>query len=229
MGAALLRAAYAAVVTEDYAVPTGNDRPEYDLLLPADWRQRPDAHADATDRITAAERAGLRFFVERLNYRWTPECGLPPRSSRLRFEPATDDALVTDVLADLCTDTLDGYALRDVQRYGVRRAAELTIEETEAMHGGRTWWRLGYDRAGDVVGIVLPTLTTDFATLAYVGVVPAHRGNHYSDDLVTEALHLITEDGHTVMYDATDLGNAPMAATFERVGYRPAGRRVVML
>jgi ribosomal protein S18 acetylase RimI-like enzyme len=229
VGAALLRAAYRALVTAEWTAPTGNDRPDYHLFLPTDWRERPDAHADATDRITAAEKAGLRFFVERINVRWGPESGLPPRSTRLRFEPATDDILVAKVLAALCENTLDAYARRDVQRYGVRRAAELTIEESAALPGGRDWWRLAYNRDGDVVGIVMPTMTTDFATLSYVGVVPAHRGRHYIDDLVIEALHIFTEAGQTLVNDATDVGNTPMAASFERVGYRVVGRRVVMV
>jgi RimJ/RimL family protein N-acetyltransferase len=97
------------------------------------------------------------------------------------------------------------------------------------MPGGRGWWRLAYDAGGELVGIVMPTHTADFGTLAYVGVVPAHRGNRYSDDLVTEALHIFTEAGITQVADGTDVGNTPMAAAFERVGYRVSGRRIVML
>lgn len=227
VGAALLRAAYGTLVTGDYQVPTGNNRPDYHLLLPVDWHDRADARADAADRIAAAERAGLRFFVERVNVRWTPECGLPPRSTRLRFGPATADVLVADVLAALCEDTLDAYAIRDVQRYGVRRAAELAVKEFAEWP--REWWRLGYDPDGSVVGIVMPTKVGDHATLSYVGVVPAHRGRHYCDDLVTEALHIFTEAGVQVVDDATDVGNEPMVATFERVGYQVVGRRIVML
>lgn len=231
VGGALLRAAYAALLADGYRVPTGNDRPDYQLFLPADWRERPDATADSHARTAAAEHAGLRFFVERLNYRWTPECGLPARSTRLRFEPAADstsDALVVNVLARLCENTLDAYAKRDVDRYGVRKAAEVTVEETMEMCGDRDWWRLGYDPAGDVVGIVLPVRANEFATLAYVGVVPEHRGNRYSEDLVVEALHLFTEAGETVVVDATDVANVPMAAAFERIGYQLTGRRIVM-
>ena len=228
VGAELLRAAYAALVTEPYDMPTGNDRPDYHLFLPADWRDHPDAMADANDRITAAEKAGLRFFVERVNLRWTPERGLPARSTRLRFGPATDDELVVDVLMRLCENSLDSYAARDVERYGPRRAAEVTIEETLEM-GGRDWWRLAYDGDGSVVGITLPVRATDFATHAYVGVVPEHRGHHYSEDLVVETLHIFTEAGESLVHDATDVANAPMAAAFERVGYEITGRRVVML
>jgi ribosomal protein S18 acetylase RimI-like enzyme len=228
-GAALLRAAYAAVVTPDYSAPPHPDggRPDYHLFLPADWRNRPDAQADATDRIAAAEQAGLRFFVERLNLRWTPTEGLPRRSTRLAFTAATDDRLVTDVLARLCTDSLDAYANRDVERLGLRGAAEATVDEVAAMPGGRDWWRLAYDPAGALVGIVMPTRNFSTGTIGYLGVVPEHRGQHYSDDLLAEALHLFSAAGEAEVTDGTDVGNSPMAASFARVGYRVTGRRMI--
>jgi hypothetical protein len=62
-----------------------------------------------------------------------------------------------------------------------------------------------------------------------MGVLPEHRGRHYSDDLVIEALHIFVEGGETLVNDATDVGNAPMAASFARVGYRVTGRRIVFV
>lgn len=229
IGAALLRAAYGALAPPDYWAPPhpAGDRPDYHLFLPADWRDRADAHADAGDRIAAAEQAGLRHFVERVNVRWTPAHGLPPRSTRLRFV-APDDEQVIDVLDRMCVDTRDAYAQRDVERYGRRRAAELTLDELAEMPGRRDWWRLGLDPDGAVVGFVAPTRSPSSATIGYLGVVPEQRGNHYSDDLVTEALHLFTEAGEQVVNDATDVGNAPMVASFVRVGYQITGRRIVM-
>ena len=55
VGATLLRTAYAAITASGYAAAPhpGANRPDYHLFLPADWRERPDAYADATDRIDA--------------------------------------------------------------------------------------------------------------------------------------------------------------------------------
>ncbi|HEY0636588.1 MAG TPA: GNAT family protein [Pseudonocardiaceae bacterium] len=230
VGAALLRAAYAALVPPDYRGALGNDRPDYHLLLPTDWRERPDALADAELRLAAAEAAGLEFFVERLSLRWTPERGLPPRPGRLRMTPVApaDDATAVDLLARLCAASLDAYALRDVRRYGLRDAAVRTLADTEE-YGDRRWWRIGRLPDGEPVGIVLPVRVTHFATHAYVGVVPEHRGHRYSEDLVIEGLHLFTEAGETLVQDATDVANTPMAAAFDRIGYELTGRRIVML
>lgn len=231
VGATLLRAAYAAVAPPDYWAPPHPDggRPDYHLFLPTDWRDRPEAHADATDRITAAERAGLCHFVERLNLRWTPADGLPPRSRRLSFVSADDDdELVVEVLDRASTDSLDAYARRDVEQHGRRRGAELTRDEVAEMPGGTDWWRLAYDGAGELVGVVMPTRNPTSATIGYLAVVPEHRGNGYCDDLVTEALHLFAEAGEQEVNDATDVANSPMAASFTRVGYRVVGKRIIM-
>jgi RimJ/RimL family protein N-acetyltransferase len=57
--------------------------------------------------------------------------------------------------------------------------------------------------------------------------VPEHRGHHYSDDLVAEALTIFAAAGLTQANDNTDVDNAPMAASFARCGYRVIGRRIV--
>ncbi|GIJ53542.1 GNAT family N-acetyltransferase [Virgisporangium aurantiacum] len=223
VGAALIGAAYAAL-----APATG--RPDYILQMPAAWRDLPAARRDVADRRAAAEKAGLNLFVERLNVRWIPEFGLPPRPGRLRFTPAADDPDTTrDVLGRICTDSLDAYARRDVERYGLARAVEVTIEELMEMPGGTGWdhWRLARTPDGAAAGIVLGTRNTLGATIGYLGVVPEHRGNRYSDDLVIEALHIFTAAGEPEVFDGTDVGNAPMAASFARCNYEVSGRFMV--
>jgi RimJ/RimL family protein N-acetyltransferase len=234
VGADLLRAAYAALVPAGYATPphpTGG-RPDYHLFLPAGWRDRVDSRRDAEVRVAAAEAAGLQFFVERVNLRRTADEGLPARSARLRFTAAADEprALV-EALTAVCADTLDAFARRDADRHGPRRAAELILEEVGGMPGpGRDWWRLARRREDrDVVGLVLPTRNPYAATIGYLGVVPAYRGNRYAGDLVAESLHVFAEAGETLVDDATDVANVPMVAAFTRNGYRIVGHRIILV
>ncbi|MFC4058179.1 GNAT family N-acetyltransferase [Planomonospora corallina] len=227
VGAALLRAAYDVLAPAGYSTPVG-DRPEYLLFLPGDWRDRPDALADATDRITAAERAGLRQKVERLNLRWEPGYGLPPRSTRLTFTPAADDAVVVDLLGRIAVGSLDDSDRRTLPVKGPEATAKETLEDVASMPGGRDRWRLAYDASGALAGIVMPTRNDGSATIGYIGVDPAHRGNGYSDDLLAEALHIFSAEGEPQVTDNTDVGNAPMAAAFDRAGYRITGRTLVL-
>jgi RimJ/RimL family protein N-acetyltransferase len=233
-GANLLRAAYAALVPSDYATPPHPDggRPDYHLFLPADWRDRAETRRDAEDRIAAAERAGLRFFVERINLRRTADAGLPPRSGRLRFTPASDDPeALSEALTAICSDTQDAYARRDADRHGPGEAARIILDEVAEMPGpGRDWWRLARrPETDDVIGVVLPTRNPYAATIGYLGVVPRHRGKRYADDLVAEALHLFSEAAEPLVDDATDVSNAPMVAAFVRNGYHVVGHRVILV
>ncbi len=228
VGAALLRAAHAALVTPGHATGAVG-RPEYHLFLPGDWRERPDAVADANDRVHAAEQAGWHRSVERLNLRWTPEDGLPPRPARLTFTPADDDRRIVELLARITEGSLDAWDRRTVAERGPRETAKETMAVLAGMAGGRGRWRLACDGSGEPVGIVMPTRNDTSATVGYVGVDPAHRGHGYADDLVTEALHIFTAEGEPEVNDNTDVGNAPMAASFARLGYRVTGRRLILI
>ncbi|MEV8631181.1 GNAT family N-acetyltransferase [Streptosporangium sp. NPDC051023] len=228
VGAALLRVANAALFPPGDGAQAG-ERPEYHLFLPGDWHERPDALADATDRISAAEQAGWRRSVERLNLRWTPEDGLPPRSARLTFTPADDDEQVLGLLARITEGSLDAWDRRTRAEKGARETAKGTLTGLAGLAGGRARWRLARDASGDLVGIVMPTRNDRSATVGYVGVDPAHRGHGYADDLVTEALHIFVAEGEPQVNDNTDVGNTPMAASFARLGYRVTGRRLILI
>ncbi|HEY6737293.1 MAG TPA: GNAT family N-acetyltransferase, partial [Actinopolymorphaceae bacterium] len=93
--------------------------PELHLFLPSDWREDPRARAAGERRISAAVAGGFRPFLERFGYRWSRADGLPPSSGRLTFRQAPDDAEVLEVLERALVDTLDGYSLHDIERYGL--------------------------------------------------------------------------------------------------------------
>ncbi|NED94243.1 GNAT family N-acetyltransferase [Phytoactinopolyspora alkaliphila] len=229
-GADLLRTAYAAIATPDYWAPPHphGGRPDYHLFLPADWRERPAAFAEASDRIRAAELAGLTYHRERINFRWIPSEGAPPATRRLSFIAADDDQRLIDILAKICSDSLDADDQHEVASSGPEAGARAILSEVGEMPGGRDRWRLARDTAGDVVGLVLPTRNPSTATIGYIGVLPEHRGHGYASDLVAEAQRQFAAAGEPEVNDSTDAANAPMSATFARRGYRVTGRRVIM-
>jgi RimJ/RimL family protein N-acetyltransferase len=205
----------------------GGELPEYHLFLPPAWREVPAAAAAANDRLGAAALAGLTPFVERLNYRWTRGCPVPEPPARLELRPASD-AEALAVLRRILDGTLDAYSRRDVERLGADKAAEEQLAELYWYPAPRDWWRIGYDRSGEVAGIVVPTRNYGGPVIGFVGVVPEQRGHHYADDLLAEAtLRLLGEPERTIGAD-TDLGNAPMAASFARAGYPVVRTRIVL-
>ena len=222
-GVTLVRTAYAAMTGGG----TGDGgRPEYRQFLPVDWHEHAGMRAAVEDRRAVARLAGLRFLVERVELRWTAGSGaaLRPRPGRLAFRPVSDDAEVLAVVRGTLEGTLDAHARRDVARLGADAAARVIADE---LPGPRSLVRLGHDPAGRCVGITVPGLRPWGPDISYVGVLPAHRGNGYAEELLLEASHLLTEGGATEIVAATDVGNTPMAAAFARCGFVVVDRLMV--
>ncbi len=73
-----------------------------------------------------------------------------------------------------------------------------------------------------------PSRNYQHAAIAFVGVLPGHRGHGYAFELLAEGTHLLVQDGETEIHGDTDTTNAPMAATFERAGYVVTQRRMIL-
>jgi GNAT superfamily N-acetyltransferase len=206
--------------------PAEAEEPEYHIFLPNGWRDRPDVVAALEPRLAAAAAAGLSQLTERLRYEWTPAAGLPARSTRLRFGPGDDEAFL-DVFGQVIEGSLDAATARAVARVGVDGAAKEDLEIYKSMPGDRSWWRLAYDSAGTLVGFALPSANNGGPVVGYLGVLAEHRGNGYSDDLLSEITHLLVETGADRIRADTDLTNTPMSASFDRLGYHNHAVRMV--
>ncbi|ONI71415.1 GNAT family N-acetyltransferase [Kribbella sp. ALI-6-A] len=200
--------------------------PEYHVFLPSGWREQPEVVAALEPRLAAAAQAGLSQLTERLRYEWLPAYGLPARSTRLRFEPADDDAFLR-AFVRVIEGSLDAATARAVAQDGAEASAKADLEVYQEMPGERDWWRLAYDEAGDLVGFIVPSANNGGPVIGYVGVLPEQRGHGYVDDLLAEGTHLLAETGAEQIRADTDLTNRPMAASFERLGYRNHAIRMV--
>ena len=58
-----------------------------------------------------------------------------------------------------------------------------------------------------------------FNRLAYLGVLPAHRGHGYIADILAEGTRVLAAQDVPFIKASTDLGNVPMAAAFHRAGW----------
>jgi RimJ/RimL family protein N-acetyltransferase len=78
----------------------------------------------------------------------------------------------------------------------------------------------GRDPSRRRTGRVRDTARNDYnPIIRYLGVVPAHRGNGYIDDVLAEGTRILAAQNVPRIRAATDLGNTPMAGAFERAGY----------
>jgi ribosomal protein S18 acetylase RimI-like enzyme len=201
---------------------------EYCLVLPPHWRDDPAARKAGEGRVEVARRAGMRLFVERLRYTWTPADGLPDRPGRLRFEPEPDDDRVFDVLRRIAHGSLDAHERRAMAEGGADAAAREEMEFLNWLPSPRSWLRFAYTVDGELAGLTVPGRNHHSPTIGLVGVVPEQRGNGYAYDLLVEATHLLVAEGAEQVTAETDTTNTPMAATFARAGYPITQERIYL-
>ena len=204
--------------------------PAFHLMLPGDWRSHRDVVSAVTWRWDAALRAGLTNELERLRFEWTQDAGLPPRSGRLTFRAEPDDEVFVRLFRRVLAGSLDSTSTRTADAVGpdVQARSDVAFYR-DKMAGDRAWWRVAQAPDGETAGFGVPSRNTDVPVVGYLGVLPEHRGHGYADDIVAEITRvLVAEAGADTIHADTDLGNRPMAAAFERTGYRDYARRLVL-
>lgn len=215
-GLRLVETATAAVV------PAGSPRPEYGRFVPADWRDNPPVREAVEARVRVMERTGARMLVERLRLEWRAGTPVPAASGRLRFRPVDGREDLLALMTPVMEGTLDAHGQQDLASgLSPREAAEKHYDEEFAGYTTpREWWRVAELPDGEPVGFVIPARNSYNPIIAYIGVLPAHRGLGYIDDILAEGTRVLAGQEDVVRVRAsTDLGNVPMAKAFARLGY----------
>jgi RimJ/RimL family protein N-acetyltransferase len=222
-GVRLLETALPAVI------PMGATPPDYGRFLPADWRDREDSRRAVADRMGVLERIGAKLFVERLRLEWRPGTPVPEPSGRLVLRPVRDAGELIDLMTLVLDGTLDAHSRDDLTRMTPSQAAqEQYHNELERYASPHEWWRIATLPDGEPVGFVIPAHNGYNPIIAYLGVVPAHRGHGYIHDVLAAGTSLLAAQNVSRIRAATDVGNAPMAAAFARAGYITFERQIDM-
>ncbi|MEU4422465.1 GNAT family N-acetyltransferase [Actinoplanes sp. NPDC024001] len=205
------------------ALPAGATPPDYTRYLQPDWRDAAPAW------LTALEKTGARLFVERLRLEWRPGTPLREPGDRLVFREPRDAGELIGLMTQVLDGTLDAHSRADLARTIARQAAEEQYrDELERYASPHEWWRVATLPDGEPVGFVIPAHNGYHPIIAYIGVVPAHRGHGYVDDLLAAGTGVLAAQGVPRVRAATDVGNVPMAAAFARAGYVTFERQVDM-
>jgi RimJ/RimL family protein N-acetyltransferase len=219
----LLEAALPAVV------PAGATPPEYGRFLPADWRNDRHTRQAVDDRIGALERVGARLFVERLRLEWRPGTPIPELSGRLGFRPVRSAGELIELMTLVLDGTLDAHSRDSLTRMTAREAAQDQYHnELERYASPHEWWRIATLSDGEPVGFVIPAHNGYNPIIAYLAVLPAHRGRGYVHEVLATGTSLLAAQNVPRIRAATDVGNGPMAAAFARAGYVIFERQIDM-
>lgn len=223
VGVALLRAALAEVL------PPGAAVPEYLRYIPADWREEPASRREVEDRILIAERTGAQLLVERFRFEWRPGTPIAAPSGRLAFRPIRSEPELIDLMTLVMDGTLDAHSRQDLTRMSAREGAVRHFEEELGQYRSpRDWWRVATLPDGEPVGFVTPARNDYNPIIGYLGVLPAHRGKGYVDEILAEGTRILAALDVPRIRAATDLGNIPMADAFTRAGWVNFQRAITM-
>jgi hypothetical protein len=128
------------------------------------------------------ERTGGRPLVERLRLEWRPGTPLPEPTPRLAFRPFHGTEEVLALMTSALTGTLDAHSRDDLTRMTAREAAAKHYGDELARYTTpRAWWQVATLPDGEPVGFVIPAHNGYNPVIAYVAVLPAHRGHAYID------------------------------------------------
>ncbi|MEV0617116.1 GNAT family N-acetyltransferase [Nonomuraea sp. NPDC050404] len=178
----------------------------------------------AVDRAVEHEaliEAGFTMEVERLLLEWAAGSDLPDDPGRLTYRPARrmDPDDVIGVLVRISEGSLDHDTRIEVATSGAETEARWMYDDLMNRKAKPNWFVIAH--LGDKpVGLVAP----DDHSIAYIGVVPEHRGKGYVNDLLAFGTRTLSEAGVQRIVAATDVANVPTAQAFLRAGYSEVGR-----
>lgn len=222
-GVRLLMTALPAVV------PAGATPPRYCRFLPVEWRDQQHTRQAVGDRMAALESAGARLFVERLRLEWRPGTPIPGLSGRLTFRPVRDPGELIELMTLVLDGTLDAHSRADLARMTPGEAAQEQYRSELARYASpHEWWLIATLPDGEPAGFVIPAHNGYNPIIAYLGVVPAHRGHGYVHDVLAAGTSLLAARNVPWIRASTDVGNGPMAAAFAAAGYVTVGRQIDM-
>ncbi|MFJ6385100.1 GNAT family N-acetyltransferase [Kitasatospora sp. NPDC092039] len=96
------------------------------------------------------------------------------------------------------------------------------------MSGDRSWWRTARAPGGGTLGFGIPSRNHASPVVGYPGVLPEYRGRGCAREILAGTARILAaESGPTPVRADTGPTNVPMAAAFERLGYRCTARRPV--
>jgi RimJ/RimL family protein N-acetyltransferase len=223
IGVWLLETALADVISSDVRPP------DYIRFIPPDWRDNDNARQIIEDRMAALEQVGARLLVERLRLEWRSGTPIPALSARLAFRPVADRAELVELMTLVLDGTLDAHSREALSRGSPgQAAAEQYDGEFMSYSSPRDWWRVATLPDSEPVGFVIPARNDYNPIIAYIAVLPQHRGRGYIDDLLAEGTRTLAANNAPRIRASTDLANVPMANAFQRAGYAVYQRQIDM-
>jgi RimJ/RimL family protein N-acetyltransferase len=139
--------------------------------------------------------------------------------------PEVGEEAFVRAMASTYDGTRDSWIGRMIEEQGLAEAARADFLDYQEMEHRPEWWELGYADDGSLAGVVMAARNPGVAVIAYVGVVPEHRGRGLAPHLVRRGTERLLESGAPEIRGDCDRHNVGMVKAFERAGYVRFARR----
>jgi RimJ/RimL family protein N-acetyltransferase len=203
--------------------------PDYVRFVAPDWREQPDTRRLIDDLTTIVAETGAELVAERFRFEWRPGTSIAVPTGRLSFRAAVDDHELLALMTAVLDGTLDAYSRRDLRRMSAPKAAARHFrDELASYKTPREWWQIATLPGGEPVGFVIPAHNSYGPIIAYIGVLPAHRGHGYINEILAQGSRTLAEHQAPRIRASTDLDNVPMARAFTRAGWSNFERSINM-
>ena len=141
--------------------------------------------------MAVVEPIGAQLLTERFRFEWRPGTPIAAPTGRIEFRPVSDDGELLDLMTLTVDGTLDAHSQQDLALMSARQGAVRHFEEELACYSSpRQWWQIATLPGGEPAGFVIPARNNYHAIIAYLGVLPAQRGNGYINEILAEGTRI---------------------------------------
>lgn len=172
--------------------------------------------------------AGFELDIDRVRLRWPFRHETPQPKGVLTFRPEAtiEPDTVERIFAEVADESVDNWMRSERAKLGRQQEAAQRLAIARNRNYPDDWFVIGFNRDDEPVGYVQSAMINDNRTiLAEIGVVAAHRGHRYVDDLLAYGTRIALAAGPSSLTSDTDQPNRAMRAAFARGGYEEFASR----
>ena len=186
---------------------------------PPQWQENEDA------RIRLLAESGYEFLRDGLRWTYSGEPGAQKQSLVYRALPDVGEDAFVEAIASTYEGTRDSWINQTVDEHGAIGAARADFDDYRQMEHLPEWWELAYTADGELAGVIMAARNPTMAVIAYVGVLPDHRGRGLAPELVQRGTEQLVASGSTEIGGDCDRDNVGMVKAFRRAGFEEVARR----
>ena len=179
-------------------------------------------------RIRLLSSSGYELLRDGVRWSYSTRSSQSAKSEHsldFRSLPEVGEDAFVEAMAATYEGTRDSWITQGIAEHGVTGAARADFLDYQGLDHEPDWWELAYAENGALAGVIMAARNPSTAVIAYVGVVPEHRGRGLARELAQRGTEQLLRSGATEIRGDCDSDNVAMVKAFQRAGYEQFARR----